>query len=73
MFVRSAEDVEDEECDGGIRRQWLSQFEFSKLFTAQPEPEFLSWLALSHHMPQVEKGIGMVVQSRPALPFFMPP
>lgn len=55
VFVRSAEDVEDEECDGGIRRQWLSQFEFSKLFTAQPEPEFLSWLALSHHMPQVEK------------------
>lgn len=57
MFVRSAEDIEDEECDGGgIRRQWLSQFEFSKLFTASPEPLFLNWLALSCRMATVEKG-----------------
>ena len=57
VFVRSAEDIEDEECDGGgIKRQWLSQFEFSKLFTASPEPAFLSWLALTHRMSAMEKG-----------------
>ena len=31
--MRSAEDVEEEELDGGIRRQWLSQFEFSRILT----------------------------------------
>ncbi len=57
VFVRSIEDVEDDECDGGgIKRQWLSQFEFSKLFTALPEPAFLSWMALYHRLPSVEKG-----------------
>ena len=61
MFVRSAEDVEDEELDGGIRRQWLSQFEFVKLFTASPEPQFISWLRLWYHLPAMEKGIGEVV------------
>ena len=61
MFVRSAEDVEDEELDGGIRRQWLSQFEFVKLFTALPEPRFISWLRLWYRLPAMEKGIGEVV------------
>lgn len=57
VFVRSAEDVEDDELDGGgIRRQWLSQFEFSKLFSSIPEPAFLRWLALFQHMPTMEKG-----------------
>ena len=55
-FVRSAEDIEDEELDGGIKRPWLSQFEFTKLFTAMPEPKVLSWFALWHQLPAMEKG-----------------
>ena len=31
--MRSAEDIEEEEREGGIRRPWLSQFEFIKLET----------------------------------------
>ena len=61
VFVRSAEDVEEEELDGGIRRQWLSQFEFMKLFTASPEPQFISWLRLWYRLPTMEKGIREVV------------
>ena len=57
MFVRSAEDIEDEEQDGGIKRQWLSQFEFSKLFTTLPGPAFLNWLALYHRMPAMDRGM----------------
>jgi len=57
VSVRSAEDVEDEQLDGGIRRQWLSQFEFVKLFTMSPEPRFLSWLTLWYRLPSVEKAI----------------
>ncbi len=56
MFVRSAEDVEDEEWDGGIKRQLLSQFELIKIFTATPEPAFLSWLALWDKLPAMERG-----------------
>lgn len=55
QFVRSAEDVEEEELDGGIRRQWLSQFEFSRILTAVPEPRFLAWLTLWQRLPKMEK------------------
>ena len=55
-FVRSEEDIEDEELDGGIKRQWLSQFEFVKLFSTVPEPRFLSWMALWYNLPTMENG-----------------
>ena len=59
VSVRSVDDVIDDECDGGeIRRQWLSQFEFVKLFTSLPEPSFLNWWALFQRMPSMEKGEG---------------
>ena len=63
VSVRSAEDVEDEQLDGGIRRQWLSQFEFVKLFTMSPEPRFLSWLTLWYRLPSVEKGVRWMLVS----------
>lgn len=56
VFVRSAEDVEDEELDGGIKRQWLSQFEFAKVFTDNPPPPFLAWMGLWFRLPAQEKG-----------------
>ena len=57
VHVRSAEDVEDEETDGGsIKRQWLSQFEFTKLFSSSPLPTYLGWMVLYHRMPSMEKG-----------------
>ena len=56
-FVRSEEDVEDEELDGGIKRQWLSQFEFVKLFSTLPEPRFLGWMALWYRLPIMENGM----------------
>ena len=57
LFVRSAEDLEDEEeWDGTFRNQFLSQFEFTKLFTTLPEPKFLRWMALWHRLPTMEKG-----------------
>ena len=55
-FVRSEEDIEDEELDGGIKRQWLSQFEFAKLFNTIPEPRFLGWMALWYSLPAMENG-----------------
>lgn len=61
IFVRSAEDIEDDELDGGgIKRQWLSQFEFCKLFTTLPEPAFLKWFTLFNRLPEVEKGMARV-------------
>lgn len=57
VFVRSAEDVEDEELDGGIKRQLLSQFEFGKVFAASDPPPFLAWLALWRQLPALEKGV----------------
>ena len=56
VFVRSSEDVEDEELDGGIRRQWLSQFEFTSLLTSNPPPAFFNWLHLFFQLPSLEKG-----------------
>ena len=52
----SSEDVEEEQLDGGIRRQWLSQFEFTKLLTSSPSPPFFSWLLLWYSLPAYEKG-----------------
>lgn len=61
MYVRSAEDIEDDEYDGGgIKRQWLSQFEFCKIFATLPEPVFLNWFILFHRMPAMEKGWGLL-------------
>ena len=60
-FVRSEEDIEDEELDGGIKRQWLSQFEFVKLFSTVPEPKFLSWMALWYNLPTMENGVCLCV------------
>lgn len=55
--VRSAEDVEDDEyLDGAIRRSWLSQFEFVKVFSMSPSPPFLSWLDLWQRLPMLDKG-----------------
>jgi hypothetical protein len=54
VFVRDSEDVEEEQLDGGIRRQWLSQFEFTKLLTASPAPPFFSWLLLWFSLPTFE-------------------
>lgn len=55
--IRSAEDIEDEEeLDGGVKRPWLSQFEFTKLFTSSPAPKFLGWLSLLHKLPSLEAG-----------------
>lgn len=54
--VRDKDDIEDEECDGGLQRPWLSTFEFCKAFSASPALNFLSWLELCYHLPQVEKG-----------------
>jgi hypothetical protein len=53
IFVRDSEDVEEEQLDGGIRRQWLSQFEFTKLFSSPPPP-FFSWLLLWFSLPAHE-------------------
>lgn len=56
-LVRSAEDVEDDEyLDGTIRRNWLSQFEFVKVFSLSPPPPFLSWLDLWQRLPVLDKG-----------------
>ena len=55
-FVRSEEDIEDEELDGGIKRQWLSQFEFVKLFNTIPQPRFLGWMGLWYSLPTMENG-----------------
>ena len=44
--MRLAEDIRDEEEEGGIRRPWLSAFEFTKLMTTTPEPRCLDWMAL---------------------------
>ena len=55
-LVRSAEDVEDDEfLDGGARKNWLSQFEFVKVFSAAPPPPFLAWLDLWHQLPALDK------------------
>lgn len=54
--VRSAEDIEDEEEDVGVKRPWLSQFEFTKMFTAPQLPKFLAWVALYHKLPSIETG-----------------
>ena len=55
--VRSAEDIEDEkELEGGVKKPWLSQFEFTKLLTASPGPRFLAWMFLYHKLPSVENG-----------------
>lgn len=55
--VRSAEDIEDEEeLDGVVRRPWLSQFEFTKMFTAAQAPKFLAWVTLYHKLPSLENG-----------------
>ena len=57
ISVRSVADIEDDEYDGGtIKRQWLSQFEFVKLFTTLPEPKFLKWWALFHRKESANKG-----------------
>lgn len=59
--VRSAEDIEDEEeLDGGFKKPWLSQFEFTKLLTASPGPKFLAWLILYHKLPSVENEVHSV-------------
>ncbi len=55
--VRSAEDIEDEEeLDGGVKRPWLSQFEFTKILTATQSPKFLAWMTLYHKLPSIENG-----------------
>lgn len=55
LFVRLAEDIRDEEEEGGIRRPWLSAFEFNKLMTSTPEPRFLDWMALWFKLAACEK------------------
>ena len=54
--MRSADDIADEEFDGGeIKRQWLSLFEFIKVFSTQPSPHFLSWWDLFHQVKMLGK------------------
>ena len=67
LHVRSAEDIEEEEREGGIRRPWLSQFEFIKLFSSSPLPTYLGWMVLYHRMPSMEKGMDCTYL---LLPFF---
>ena len=56
VFVRSAEDVEEEVDDGGFKRPWLSCFEFTRVFSETPEPSFLDWFCLWNKLPAQEKG-----------------
>ncbi|KAL5490978.1 hypothetical protein EMCRGX_G016189 [Ephydatia muelleri] len=57
LFVRLADDIRDEEYEGGIRRPWLSAFEFTKLMTSTPEPRFLDWMSLWFKLAVCEKAV----------------